>query len=147
MPKKNISLYSKIEYSAGACHGFCPIFKLEINSDKTAIIEAEHFTFSNGRSKDEFSDAKEGTFRTTLKDEDYNKLVQLLNGLNLNSLQNNYGNQNVTDLATSNLKVTFQNGTFKSIEDYGKNGTPKLREVYQFVESLPKTQTWTKVAD
>ena len=43
--QKNQSKYSVIEYEAGACFGFCPIYKMTIQSDRTAILEAEHFKF------------------------------------------------------------------------------------------------------
>lgn len=142
---QNTSPYAKIEYEAGACFGFCPIFKLQINPDRTAVIEAERFTFTDGKSKDDFSKPKEGTFTTNIKEEDFNQLITLLNGLNLNDLKNDYGNNNVSDLPTSHLNVTFTNGNTKNIRDYGKNGTPKLKEVYNFLENLRKTQTWTKV--
>lgn len=123
------SQYANIEYDASACFGFCPIFKLEINPDRTGVIDAEHFTFSNERSKNEFSDAKEGTFKTTLKEVDYNKLIQLLDALKLETLKGDYGNKNVSDLPTSNLTVNFANGSVKKIQDYGKHGKPELRKV------------------
>ena len=139
------SQYSKIEYEAGACFGFCPIFKMQINSDRTVLIEAEHFTFSDGKSKNEFSKPKEGTFSTTLKEADFRKLMILLDDLNVKGLKTDYGDHQVTDLPTSYLNITFTDGTIKNIKDYGKNGTPKLKELYNLIESFPKTQTWTKV--
>ena len=142
---QNKTNYSKIQYEAGACFGFCPMFKMTINPDRTAIIDAERFTFTEGKSKDDFSGPKEGTFKATIKEADYNKLVAMLDSLNLKSLKNYYGNKNVTDLPTSHLNITFTDGTTKHIEDYGKHGTEELREVYQFLEGLRKTQTWTKV--
>ena len=142
---KNMSQYSKIEYEAGACFGFCPIFKMQIDPDRTAVIEAEHFTFSDGRSKDEFSKPKEGTFTTTIKEADFDKLIMLLNNLNIKNLQSDYGNKNVSDLPTSYLNVTFKDGSLKKIKDYGKNGSLELKEVYLFLEDLRKTQTWKKV--
>lgn len=137
--------YSKIQYEAGACFGFCPIFKITINPDRTALIEAEHFTFSQGRSKDEFSKPREGNFTATVKEADYQKLIKLLNDLNPKSLNSKYGSRNVTDLPTAYLRLTFADGSTKSIEDYGKNGMEKLHELYKFFESLPSSQTWTKV--
>lgn len=139
--------YSKIEYEAGACFGFCPIFKITINPDRTAIIDAERFTFTEGRSKDEFSSPKEGTFKSTIAQRDYNQLVAILNSLNLKSLKNYYGNKNISDLPTSNLKITFADGTQKNIEDYGKRGTPELDKLYDFIEELRKNQTWKKVGE
>ncbi|AZI22422.1 hypothetical protein EIH07_04885 [Chryseobacterium taklimakanense] len=137
--------YTKIQYEAGACFGFCPMFKLTINPDRTTVIEAEHFTFGEGRSKDDFSKEKEGTFTSTIRQEDYNTLIKMLNKINIKSLNAKYGNRNVTDLPTSYLTVTFKDGTVKKVEDYGKHGTDELAELWMFLENLRKTQTWTKV--
>ena len=69
----------------------------------------------------------------------------LLDDLNVKGLKTDYGDHQVTDLPTSYLNITFTDGTIKNIKDYGKNGTPKLKELYNLIESFPKTQTWTKV--
>lgn len=144
---QNSTKYSKIEYEARACFGFCPIFKMTVNPDRTAVIEAEHFTFSDARSKDEFSQPKEGTFKATIKEADFNKMIALLESADLKSLQNEYKNRNVSDLPTSFLRVNYADGTVKNIEDYGKNGTPKLKEISQFMEGLRLSQNWVKVSD
>ncbi len=141
----NKTNYSKIEYEAGACFGFCPIFKMTINPDKTAIIDAERFTFYEGNSKADFSKPKEGTFKTTLDQESFDKLIEMLDSLNLKSLKNDYGDRNITDLPTSYLTVTFNDHSVKQVEDYGKNGNEDLSRLYLFIESLTKTQTWTKL--
>jgi hypothetical protein len=143
--QKQNSTYSTIEYEAGACFGSCPIFKLTINPDRTAILEAEHFNFSKGFSKSEFDNPREGTFKGTIKEADYNKLVALLNGLNVKSLNDKYGSRNITDLPTSYLRIKFNDGTVKNVEDYGKRGTEKLSELYKFFENLRLNQQWTKV--
>ena len=139
------SQYSQIEYQAGACFGSCPIFKITINPDRTAIFEAEHFNFSKTFSKGEFDKPREGTFTGTIKEEDYKKLTQLLDGLEVKNLDEKYGNRNVTDMATSYLTVKFNDGTVKKIEDYGKKGSEKLVEVYRFFEDLRHNQDWKKV--
>jgi len=69
----------------------------------------------------------------------------MLNDLKIKSLNSKYGNHNITDLPTSYLTVNYQDGTSKKIEDYGKNGTEKLKELWNFLEDLRKTQSWTKV--
>jgi hypothetical protein len=143
--QKQNSTYSAIEYEAGACFGSCPIFKLTINPDRTAILEAEHFNFSKEFSKSEFDNPREGTFKGTIKEADYNRLVALLNGLNVKSLNDKYGSRNITDLPTSYLRIKFNDGTVKNVEDYGKRGTEKLSELYKFFENLRFNQQWTKV--
>ncbi|MBF8455783.1 hypothetical protein IV494_01195 [Kaistella sp. G5-32] len=142
---QNPTKYSKIQYEAGACFGFCPIFKMTINPDRTAVIEAEHFTFTKNHSKGEFSEQKEGTFTATIKQADYNKMINLLNSADLRSLKDHYKNRNVSDLPTSYLRINFTDGTSKNIEDYGKNGTPKLKEIYEIMENLRLDQTWKKI--
>ncbi|MFZ4932105.1 DUF6438 domain-containing protein [Chryseobacterium sp. Mn2064] len=139
------SKYSKIEYEATPCFGFCPVFKMTINEDRTAVFEAEHFNFNDKPSKDEFSKPREGTFKGTIKEEDYKKLITLLDGLNVKSLNDHYGTKNITDLPTSYLRINFADGTSKNVEDYGKHGSEKLSQVYQFFENLRKNQQWTKV--
>ncbi|MDQ0067273.1 DUF6438 domain-containing protein [Chryseobacterium lathyri] len=143
--QKTDSQYAKIEYQAGACFGSCPIFTMTINPDRTAILEAEHFNFSKDFSKDEFSKSLEGTFQGVIKEGDYNKLVSLLNGLDVKNLKDKYGTKNITDLPTSYLRINFTDGTSKNIEDYGKRGSEKLRETYMFIEELRHNQQWTKV--
>ncbi|KIC64823.1 DUF6438 domain-containing protein [Chryseobacterium taiwanense] len=143
--QKNTSKYSTIEYEAGACFGSCPIFKITINPDRTAVLEAEHFNFSKEFSKAEFSKPREGTFKATIKEEDYKKLTVLLDNLDVKNLDDKYGNRNVTDMATSYLRVNFADGASKQVEDYGKKGTEKLIEVYKFFEDLRHNQQWTKV--
>ena len=143
-PQKT-SIYSQIEYEAGACFGFCPIFKITIQPDKSAVIEAERFTFTKGTSKADFSKPKEGTFKTTITPENFRKLIQLLNAADLKSLKSEYKNKNVSDLPTAYLRIKYVDGTVKNIEDYGKNGTPKLDEIYQFMENLRFEEDWKKV--
>lgn len=143
--QKSSNQYSKIEYEAGACFGFCPIYKMTINPDRSAVLEAERFNFSKGNSKDDFSKPREGTFTTTIKKEDFDKLVVLLNELNPKSLNDYYGNKNVTDLPSSYLRLDFIDGSKKQVQDYGKNGSEKLKAVYNAFEDLKKSQTWTKI--
>lgn len=143
--QKAQSKYSKIEYEAGPCRGFCPIYKMTINPDRTAVLEAEHFNFTKDHSKGEFSNEREGTFKATIKEADYNKLISLLDGLNVKGLDAKYGNQHISDLPTSYLRINFADGTFKNVKDYGKRGSEKLSEVYKFFESLKHNQKWTKV--
>ena len=138
---KTVVNYDRIEYEAGACFGFCPIYKMTINSDRTAIFEAERFNFSQDRSSEE----KEGTFKGTINEDEYKQLISMLNSLEPKELKDYYGNKNVSDLPTSYLTLKFQDGTNKKIEDYGKHGTPDLEKVYQFFEDLKTNQTWTKI--
>lgn len=142
---QNPTKYSKIQYEAGACYGFCPVFKMTINPDRTAVIEADRNTFDKANTRGESSDEKEGTFTATIKEDDYRKMINLLDGADLKSLKDQYKNRNVSDLPTSFLRVVFKDGSSKNIEDYGKNGTPELKEIYNFMEDLRLNQSWKKI--
>jgi len=143
--QKMNSNYTKIEYEAGPCFGFCPIFKMTIDSERNAVLEAERFNFTEGKSKEDFSAPREGTFKTTIKKEDYDALTALLDKLNPKSLKDYYGDKRISDMATSYLRITFSDGSKKQIQDYGKGGTPELKEVYAFFENLKHNQDWKKV--
>lgn len=145
---QNTSNYSKIEYEAGPCFGFCPIFTITINPDRSAMIDAQHHTFTQGPGRGGIDpNSKEGKFTATIKEDDYKMLINKLDSLNLKSLKNYYGNKNVTDLPTSHLRITYENGDQVQIEDYGKAGTEDLRSLYEYIENLRKTQKWTKIGD
>lgn len=143
--QKNTSPFSKIEYRAGACFGFCPVYSISINPDRSAVLEAEHFNFSEGKSREDFSKPREGTFKTVLKKEDYDALIQLLTALNAKSLQDYYGDKKLADAQTCYLTLLYADGSKKQIRDYGKSGTKELSNVYHFIDQLKKSQNWEKV--
>lgn len=135
------SNYSKIEYEAGACFGFCPIYKMTINEDRTATFEAIRFNFS----RDVQSEENEGTFKGKIDPEKYKELLSMLNSLHPQDLKDYYVNKNISDLPTSYLTLSSEEGTVKKIQDYGKSGTPELIKLYHFFDDLKKSQNWTKI--
>ena len=143
--KKSSSPYTEIEYEAGPCFGFCPQYTMIIKPDRSAVLEAERFNFSEGSSREDFSKPREGTFTATIKKEDYEKLITLLNELDVKSLKTFYGDKRIMDAPSSYLRITFPDGEKKEIQDYGKHGSEKLVELYQFFESLKTSQEWTKI--
>ena len=139
--QKNPDKITAVEYRSGACFGFCPIYKMKVNADKTAIFEAERFNFS----RDTDSQESEGNFKATIDAEKYSELMEKFAALKAKNLKNFYGNTNVTDLPTAYLTITYADGTIKKIEDYGKRGTPELQKLYEFFDGLRTSQSWTKI--
>lgn len=142
---KNANSIAKIEYKSTACFGFCPIFDMNINANRSATFEAIRFNFTEKPTKDDFSKPNEGTFTGTIKAENYNELLSLIQAAKIETLDSKLGNRNVTDMPSAILKVTYKNGTIKEINDYGKRGTPELAAVYKYFESLRFNQDWKKV--
>lgn len=126
----------KIEYSTTGCYGTCPIFKLTINSDKTAKWNAEMYNKINNK---EIS----GNFNSKITEDKYNDIVNLLNYVDFETLKDNYA-VGWTDDQSSTLKITYDNGKVKSIEDYGLIGTYGLDRIYQLLFELRENQKWTK---
>lgn len=142
--QKTNSTYQSIEIETLGCHGFCPIYKMKINpADRTAILEAERFNFPDSDGNKDY----EGTFKTTLKKEDFNQLMTMLQKMNTPSLKSFYGDKRMVDLPTAFLRLEYQNGVKQQVQDWGKNGTPELQNLYQFFEELKHNQKWEKTGD
>lgn len=129
----------RIEYFTSACFGPCPMFKMEINKDRTAVYNAIRFNFS----KEFDAPHPEGTFTGKVKEEDYNLIVQKLNDIDFPMLEDRY-RVPYTDAQTGNLKIIYDGGKEKVITDYGMRGTPELEEIYQLFLDLRTSQDWKR---
>lgn len=129
----------KIEYSTSGCYGSCPVFKLEINNDKSAIFIAQHFNFDDDI--DNYPDKEEGKFKTIISREKFNELNEIINYVDFVNLKNSYS-VNWTDDQSSTLKITYDNGKTKTIGDYGLIGTYGLKRVYEMLFDIRKNQKW-----
>jgi len=139
------SKYSKIEYEVGPCFGFCPVYKITIDADRNAVLEAEHFNFSQGEGKGDFDKPREGTFKTTISKEDYDKLVALTNDANVKTLKDSYIDERIMDASKSNLRVFFSDGTKKDIAISAGEKPEKLKVLYTYITELKKKQKWQKI--
>lgn len=139
------SKYSKIEYEVGPCFGFCPVYKIIINSDKTAILEAEHFNFSKGEGKGDFDKPREGTFKSTISKEDFDQLIALTDAADVKSLSDSYIDNRIMDASKSNLRVYFSDGSKKDIALSAGEKPEKLKTLYTYISDLKKNQNWQKV--
>ena len=133
-----------IEFSTTMCFGICPVFEIKIDSNRNAEFHAEMYNFSE--IIPDFSNNKdgEGKFRTKISDDKYKKLISSINKLNIEDLEDKYS-CNRTDMQTVNLKITYDGGKVKNIQDYGAMGSKKLIKVYIQLFDLRKTQNWIKV--
>lgn len=126
----------RIEYSTTGCFGTCPIFNLIINSDRTSKWDAKEYNEIDNKEV-------KGSFQATLSQDKFDELLNLLNYINFVKLKDNYAVR-WTDDQSSTLKITYDNGKTKTIEDYGLIGTYGLDRVYQLLFELRENQKWTK---
>ncbi|MBV6880097.1 DUF6438 domain-containing protein [Epilithonimonas ginsengisoli] len=139
------SQYSAIEYQVGPCFGFCPTYKITIDADRNAILEAEHFNFSKGGSKDDMSKPREGTFKASLSTEDYKRLVDATDAANIKTLNDSYIDKRIMDASKINLRVTFADGTKRDIAMSAGEKPKKLTDLTTLITEIKENQKWEKV--
>lgn len=127
--KPSVYKIKKIEYSTTMCFGTCPVFELEINSDRTAKYNAIQYN------------DEEGKFKTILDTARFNSIVSLLNYIDFPNLKDDYS-VNWTDDQSCTLTITYDNGHKKSISDYGEIGTYGLQIIYKELFALRGNQKW-----
>jgi hypothetical protein len=133
-PKPTHHLIEKIEYSTGACFGSCPVFELTLKSDLSATWHANYYNKINDKEV-------KGNFKATLQPNLYSEIVNLLNYLDFERLNDHYA-VNWTDDQSCVLKITYDNGKIKSINDYGLQGTFGLGHFYERMFELRKNLQW-----
>lgn len=119
----------KVEFSTTMCFGTCPVFELEINSDRTSKYNATQYN------------DKTGKFKTTIDTANFNLIISLLNYIDFPNLKDDYS-VNWTDDQSCTLTILYDNGKTKKILDYGEIGTNGLRIIYNKLFALRKNQKW-----
>ncbi len=138
------SKYSKIEYEVGPCFGFCPIYKIIINPDRTAILEAEHYNFTEGE-RGQPDTPREGTFKSTISKEDFDKLISLTDAAEVKTLKESYEDKRIMDASISYLRIYFSDGSKKEIKLSAGEKPEKLKALYAYISELKQNQKWQKV--
>jgi hypothetical protein len=137
----------KIEYQTTSCFGPCPVFSIEINKDKTGLFKASDYnseteiSIADLRSKTNNSKEIKGTFRAIIKDDSFSDIINLVNYIDFPTLKDDYS-VNWTDDQSCILKITYNNGQTKEVEDYGLIGSYGLARLYQLFFELRFNQIW-----
>ncbi|WP_200979123.1 DUF6438 domain-containing protein [Echinicola sp. 20G] len=131
---------TKIEFKTGYCFGTCPVFSLELFPSSLSTFHAEAYNFNEKRG--ELS--KEMDFRTNIKKESWDEIVQILNYINFPELENEYA-VNWTDDQKVFLTIHYDYGQVKTISDYGLRGTFGLNLLYQKLFDLRNNQDWEEI--
>ncbi|EDM45097.1 hypothetical protein SCB49_03214 [unidentified eubacterium SCB49] len=132
----------KIEYSAEACFGSCPIFELSIDKNRKAKLNAIEYNSSNPDLFEyEITEELKGKFQAIIDLENYQEIIGLLNYLDFPTLEDDYM-VNATDNPSCKLTITYNQGQVKEIRDYGKVGTLGLQEIYKRISRLKTNQSW-----
>ena len=119
----------KIEFTTTPCFGSCPVFSITIYADRTASYNAIEYNHPDGK------------FKGTIRQANYDELVDLLNYIRFPSLKDNYA-VGWTDDQACTLTITYNNGEVKKIHDYGLVGTYGLSRIYHMLFQLRTNQKW-----
>ncbi|WP_291146899.1 DUF6438 domain-containing protein [Flavobacterium sp. UBA7680] len=133
----------KIEFSTFGCYGTCPVFLLVIDKERNSTFFAERFNFGSEEEKMKkmTSYNREGTFKTVIKQENYNQILGLLEYMNFANFKNeNMGYEE--DSGNSILKITYDNGKEKIIENNGSIGNYSLDRLFDLLSELRFNQKW-----
>ncbi len=118
-----------VQFWTGFCFGNCPVFSIKFDKNGNAVYDAGSYN------------PKQGKFTNTLKKETTDKIIGLVNYLNIKTLPDNY-RVPWTDDQTSWLRIKFSDGTVKEIQDYGLRGTFGLRLLYNMFFDLRSSVDW-----
>jgi len=121
----------KIEYKTGGCYGTCPIFSLTIDPNRKAIFTATKYN------------KRKGKYFATIDTSSFNQLIGIINYIDFETLRSNY-KVNWTDDQDCSLKITYDGGKTKVIDDYGLIGTFGLNRTYRILFRLRENQKWKR---
>jgi len=113
------------------------MFEIKINRDRKSSFIAQHYNFSTERD----APAENKYFEGVIKKEDFESITSTLNYIDFTNLNSQYSVM-YTDAPSATLKITYDNGKVKHIEDYGKKGTYGLIALYEMFNNLRFNQDW-----
>ncbi|WP_299254459.1 DUF6438 domain-containing protein [uncultured Lacinutrix sp.] len=140
----NVKKYDieKIEYSALGCEGECPIYDLSIDKNKIGKLDAKHYNSTDPNLFEmEISNELKGQFESVISETEFNKLINLLNYLDFPNLNDEYPSETLHTPFCS-LKITYNNGKVKTINDSGMIGSYGLKRMYELLSDLRFNQEW-----
>lgn len=123
--KSKFDKIKELHFSTTGCFGTCPIFEIKLTTDRNLEYNGKKFTNYSGFKK----------FK--LNQTDYDNLIGLVEYSELKKLKGFYS-VNWTDDQTGTLKVIYENGNVKEIQDYGLQGTTNLKAIYKKLFEINK---------
>lgn len=99
---------SKIIYHLSRCNGTCPQLDLQVDSSRNFFVNREYF-----KTKSETDSTFSGQFKGQLTQEDYNKLIALLEASHLDTLT--FTESGIMDVAKTTF-IVYYNGQRKELK-------------------------------
>jgi len=139
--KKEYNIES-IEFNAQGCVVGCPEFIISIDKNKNGIFNAINYNwFDKDFSQDLEPNDIDGEYRTQISDKHFKEIYGIINYLDFPNLDNSYSS-GATHSSSASLKIKYDNGKVKTINDDGLIGTYGLKRVYDMFYELRFNQEW-----
>lgn len=123
--KSKVDKIKELNFSTTGCFGSCPVFEIKLDSKRNLLYNGKRFTNHSGLKK----------FK--LNQTNYDNLIGLIEYSELKKLKDFYS-VNWSDDQTGKLKVIYENGDSKEIQDYGLQGTTNLKAIYKKLFDINK---------
>jgi hypothetical protein len=120
-----------IEFRTSECFGTCPVFLMRINNDQKAVYHAIKYN------------PTEGKLKATIREHEFQEITKLIGYLKIDQLKDEY-RVGWTDDQTGFLKIHFEDGSIKQIQDYGLIGSFGLKGLYKLLFDLRENQEWKR---
>jgi hypothetical protein len=120
-----------IEFRTSQCYGTCPVFGMRINNDRKAVYHAIKYN------------PTEGKLKATIEEHEFQEIMRLVGYLKIDELKDEY-RVDWTDDQTGFLKIHYEDGSIKQIQDYGLIGSFGLRGLYKLLFDLRENQQWKR---
>jgi Domain of unknown function (DUF6438) len=124
---------TSISLERGACFGSCPIYKVTLRSDGTATYDGERFV------------DRIGEYQAQIDLNDYSRLAGFVERAGFLEWNDEYVNENITDLPNYYLTVVADGAT-KTVHQYGVDEPPDFWVIAALVDFLADRTDWTSVA-
>lgn len=122
----------EVSLERGACYGTCPVYKVTLKRDGTAIYEGKRFV------------ERQGTYTGNIYS--FDRLAQFIEAEGYFKLKDDYS-INVTDLSTTTTSVVRAGGQRKTISDYAGAGPIELWAIETAIDGVVAHTKWQKVSD
>lgn len=131
-----------IEFIAQGCIAGCPEFIISVDKNKNGKLNAINYNwFDKDFSHDLEPNDISGEFKTQVSDKHFNELYGIISYLDFPNLSNQYSSGAMHSSSVT-LKITYDNGKIKTINDDGLIGTYGLKRVYEMFYELRFNQNW-----
>lgn len=123
----------KIEFN-NLSEEYGPFFQMILNKNNESWFIAIRNNFEERQ-------YNEGTFKTAIKNSDFNAISDLLNYIDFKNLRKDYGIYR-TGPPSMILRITYDNGKVKEIYNYSGAGTYGLETIQRLMMELRFSQDW-----